>query len=61
MTLINEFLILPVILTELALRKHKLNPFPADKDGSDSLDEEYSKMLRGIERLAAVKQQEGRE
>ena len=43
-------------------RKHKLNPFPADKKrGDDALNEEYSRMLRGIEGLAAVKQQEGRE
>ena len=43
-------------------RKHKLTPFPADKKrGDDALNEEYSKMLRGIEGLAAVKQQEGRE
>ena len=44
------------------LRKHKLNPFPSDKKrGDDVLSEEYARMLRGIEGLAAVKQQEGRE
>ena len=42
-------------------RKHKLNPFPSDKRSDDAIHEEYSRMLRGIEGLAAVKQQEGRE
>ena len=50
-------------------RKHKLNPFPADKKAGggggggddDALNGEYSRMLGGIEGLAAIKQQEGRE